>query len=148
MDKGNLSQLQPNVLCAASSRASARGNPIMTPPSAIASRNMQAKAGPDPDRAVQASKCLSSRKRQRPIEENIFRMISLFNPSASEGGRFETTVMPSRIYQASYICVETPCRTGGTHATWRVGHRAYDRRIGKDPVGELRYGDAGEDADK
>jgi len=59
---------------------------------------MQAKAGPDPDSAVQASKCLSSRKRQRPIEEKIFRMISLFNPSAlSAGGRFETTVMPSRI---------------------------------------------------
>jgi hypothetical protein len=119
----------------------------MTPPSAIASRNMQAKAGPDPDRAVQASKCLSSRKRQRPIEENIFRMISLFNPSASEGGRFETTVMPSRICQASH----TYCRRRKkeeTHATWRVGHRADDRRIGKNPVGELRYGDAGEDADE
>ena len=102
MDKGDWSQPQLDVLCAASSRASARGNPIMTPPSAIASRNMQAKAGPDPDRAVQASKCFSSRKRHRPIEENIFRMISLFNPSASEGGRFETTVMPSRICQASY----------------------------------------------
>ena len=44
--------------------------------------------------------------------------------------------------------METPCTTGGTHATGRVGHRADDRRTGKDPVGELRYGDAGEDADK
>ena len=119
----------------------------MTPPSAIASRNMQAKAGPDPDRAVQASKCFSSRKRQRPIEENIFRIISLFNPSASEGGRFETTVMPSRICQASHIY----CRrkyTEGTHATWCVGHCADDRRTGKNPVGKLRYGDTGEDTDK
>ena len=107
MDKGHSPQPQVDVLCAASSRASARGNPIMTPPSAMASRNMQAKAGPDPDRAVQASKCLSSRKRQRPIEENIFRMISLFRLSMSEGGRFETTVIPSRIYQTSYM--ETPC---------------------------------------
>jgi hypothetical protein len=69
----------------------------MTPPSVIASRNMQAKAGPDPDNAVHASKCLSSRKRQRPIDENIWRMISLLCPCMSDGGRFETTVMPSRI---------------------------------------------------
>jgi hypothetical protein len=71
----------------------------MTPPSAIASRNIQAKAGPHPDSAVHASNCLSSRNRQRPIEEKICKVISLFRPSESEGGRVETTVMPSRICQ-------------------------------------------------
>ena len=69
----------------------------MTPPSAIASRKMHAKAGPEPDRAVQASKCFSSRNRHRPIDENIFKIRARSLSSRSEGGRFETTVMPSRI---------------------------------------------------
>ena len=74
----------------------------MTPPSAIASRNMQAKAGPHPDNAVHALNCLSSRKRQRPIEENICKTISLFRSSESEGGNIETTVMPSRICRSPH----------------------------------------------
>jgi hypothetical protein len=77
----------------------------MTPPSVIASRNIHAKAGPDPDNAVHASKCLSSIKRQRPIEENICRMISLFCPWLSDGGRVETTVMPSRICLERHMCL-------------------------------------------
>lgn len=56
-----------SLLCAASSSASARGRPIITPPSAIASSTSNANAGPEPDKAVHASKCFSSRKRHRPI---------------------------------------------------------------------------------
>lgn len=88
------------MLCAASSNASARGKPIITPPSAIASRKIQAKAGPDPDRAVQASKCFSGRNRQRPIEQKIFKIIdesNSFSSSCELEDRVETTVMPSRI---------------------------------------------------
>lgn len=46
-----------HVLCAANSNASLLGKPIMTPPSAIASKTKQTKAGPDPHTAVTASKC-------------------------------------------------------------------------------------------
>lgn len=94
--------------CDANSRASARGKPIITPPSAIASRNIHAKAGPHPDNAVHASKCLSSRKRQRPIEEKICLTITLEFTSESEGGRFETTVIPSRIYRGTLCEKKTP----------------------------------------
>ena len=45
-----------NKLRAASSSASALGRPIITPPSATASVKIQAKAGPEPESAVQASK--------------------------------------------------------------------------------------------
>lgn len=85
-------------LCAANSRASALGRPIMTPPSAIASKNIHAKAGPDPESAVHASKFFSSRKRQRPIDENIFKMIERSSSASSDNGRLLTTVIPSRIY--------------------------------------------------
>lgn len=85
-------------LWAASSKASVLGNPIITPPSAIASRKMHANAGPEPARAVHASKCFSSRKRHRPMEENIFRIMALSVSSCGDGGRVDTTVMPSRIW--------------------------------------------------
>jgi hypothetical protein len=70
----------------------------MTPPSAIASKNMHANAGPDPESAVHASKFFSSRKRQRPIDENIFRMIDRSSSASSDIGKLLTTVIPSRIY--------------------------------------------------
>lgn len=70
----------------------------MTPPSAIASRTRQAKAGPDPERAVQASKCFSSKNLHLPIGLNmdvkILRSrLAMLDPVA--GGVH--TVMPSRI---------------------------------------------------
>ena len=92
-----------HVLCAASSNASARGRPIITPPSAIASSTTHANAGPEPESAVHASKCFSSKKRHRPIVEKICRMIERSSSCVSEGGRVETTVMPSRIC----ICVQS-----------------------------------------
>ncbi len=78
----------------------------------MASRNMHAKAGPDPDNAVHASKCLSSRNRQRPIEEKICLTICVLCPSDSEGGRVEMTVMPSRIYQELFVNVVKPYDKG------------------------------------
>lgn len=54
-----------DALCAANSSASLRGSPIMTPPSAMASRTTQTKAGPEPQTAVTASKCCKRRKRER-----------------------------------------------------------------------------------
>lgn len=69
----------------------------MTPPSAMASRKMHAKAGPEPESAVHASKCFSSRKRQRPIEEKMLRMMERSSSESSDGGSVLTTVMPSRI---------------------------------------------------
>jgi hypothetical protein len=68
----------------------------MTAPSAIASRKTQAKAGPEPARAVQASKCFSGRKRQRPTEEKRERRMDESRGGAEEG-RGERMVMPSRI---------------------------------------------------
>jgi hypothetical protein len=90
-------------LCAASSNASALGNPIITPPSAIASRNTHANAGPEPERAVHASKCFSSRNLQRPIEEKMVCMMDCSSSADAweEDGRDckgDMTVMPSRIY--------------------------------------------------
>jgi hypothetical protein len=82
----------PWSVCAASSSASARGRPIITPPSASASRNTHANAGPDPESAVHASKCFSSRKRTRPTELNTASRID-----RSAGRASEITVMPSRI---------------------------------------------------
>lgn len=95
---GHASMVTVYVLCAASSSASARGSPIITPPSAIASRKMHANAGPEPESAVHASKCFSSRKRHRPMDENMLRMMDRSSSDSSEGDRELTTVMPSRIY--------------------------------------------------
>lgn len=81
----------------------------MTPPSAIASKKMQANAGPDPDNAVQASKCFSSRNRHRPMEEKILRIRSRSSSSESEGGRVLTTVIPSRIWNRHKVWVGTGC---------------------------------------
>lgn len=71
----------------------------MTPPSAIASSTRHAKAGPEPDKAVHASKCFSSRKRHRPMglksEVRIFRS-SAGCEEVGDGG--VTTVIPSRIW--------------------------------------------------
>ena len=85
-------------LWAASSKASILGNPIITPPSAIASKKVHTNAGPEPAKAVHASKCFSSRKRHRPMDENMLRMMLLSVSWCGEGGRFDMTVMPSRIY--------------------------------------------------
>ena len=84
-------------LWAASSKASILGNPIITPPSAIASKKVHTNAGPEPAKAVHASKCFSSRKRHRPMDENMLRMMLLSVSWYGEGGRFDMTVMPSRI---------------------------------------------------
>jgi|SRR6266850_193824 len=54
------------------------------------------------DNAVHASNCSFSRKRQRPTEEKICKMISLFKASESEGGSVETTVMHSRICRSAH----------------------------------------------
>jgi hypothetical protein len=123
--------------CDASSRASARGKPIMTPPSAIASRNMHAKAGPDPDNAVHASKCFSSRNRHRPIEEKICDTICL----GSEGGRLETTVIPSRIYSIRNPFVNTLAGwlAGWLGPPWSLG----DRQKRRDARGMLRLASHG-----
>ena len=86
-----------NILCEANSRASARGSPIITPPSIIASKKMHTNAGPEPDKAVQASKCFSSRKRHRPMEENILRIIARSFSISIDGVNVVTTVIPSRI---------------------------------------------------
>lgn len=88
----------PCIDCAASSSASLRGKPIMTPPSAMASRKTQAKAGPLPASAVQASKCFSSRKRHRPTALKMDRSVrrSVVRDEL-EGSSVERTVMPSRI---------------------------------------------------
>lgn len=83
------------VLCAASSRASARGRPIMTPPSAMASRNSVTNAGPDPASAVATSKYFSSRKRHMPTAEKI--VDSRLRSCCVRRLTSETTVMPSRI---------------------------------------------------
>lgn len=85
-------------LCAASSNASARGRPIITPPSAIASRNMAANAGPDPPNAVHASKCFSSRNLQRPIDEKMLRIMDRSRGWFSSS--VDTIVIPSRICNA------------------------------------------------
>lgn len=77
---------ETNVLCAANSNASALGNPIITPPSAIASRKIHANAGPLPLSAVHASKCFSSRKRQRPMEEKMVRIMRRSSSAVGEGG--------------------------------------------------------------
>lgn len=69
----------------------------MTPPSAIASKKIQAKAGPDPERAVQASKCFSSKKRHLPMDEKILRMMDRSRSIEVDWGKVLTTVMPSRI---------------------------------------------------
>ena len=61
----------------------------------IASRKMQAKAGPDPESAVHASKCFSSRKEQRPMEEKILSRIA--RSSSVMGELLHRTVIPSRI---------------------------------------------------
>jgi hypothetical protein len=65
----------------------------------MASKNIHAKAGPDPESAVHASKCFSSRNLQRPIEEKIFRIIALSTSESGDGGIVDTTVIPSRICQ-------------------------------------------------
>jgi hypothetical protein len=84
-------------LCAANSSASALGNPIITPPSAMASKKTHANAGPDPLRAVHASKCFSSVNRHRPIDEKIFKIMLRFTSLSGDKGSGVTTVMPSRI---------------------------------------------------
>lgn len=90
--------LRYNLLCAANSKASTLGKPIMTPPSAIASSTNRANAGPEPQTAVHASKCFSSRKRHRPIGWKRDKAIdrSRFAIGA-DVGIVERTVMPSLI---------------------------------------------------
>lgn len=94
----------------------------MTPPSAIASKTKQTKAGPEPQTAVTASKCYSVH-RQQPAQrvrqarvatkrERTFSSMNRHFPSGvnkaskisrltliigSEGLRVESTVIPSRI---------------------------------------------------
>src|SRR4051812_18290822 len=84
-----------NVLCAASSIASTLGNPIITPPSVMASSTKATNAGPDPASAVHASKCFSSMKRHLPHDEKMPRSISLCK--GCEEGMVETTVIHFRI---------------------------------------------------
>ena len=85
----------------------------MTPPSAMASKNIHAKAGPDAESAVQASKYFSSRNRHRPIElkmvdTRVCSTSSLFCAVVplKEVGKFEITVMPSRIYIAGMVLID------------------------------------------
>lgn len=88
----------PCMVCAASSSASGRGKPIITPPSAIASKKTQAKAGPEPASAVHASKCFSSRNRALPTAVKMERRICRSSSAdGDEAGRGVRTVMPSRI---------------------------------------------------
>src|SRR5580704_3206769 len=51
---------EPSVVCAASSVATSRGSPTLTPASASASMMMYRNAGPEPDSPVTASICFSS----------------------------------------------------------------------------------------
>lgn len=98
-------------LCAASSKASALGKPIMTPPSAMASSTSATKAGPDPAKAVHASKCFSSRKRTLPQgvkrERRIWRVRG---DDWDDVGGGVITVIPSPIYR---------CRSGERNQ-WEV----------------------------
>ncbi len=51
----------PSIIWAAYSKAALRGSPQAAPPSASASMNRHAKAGPEPATAVAASICSSGR---------------------------------------------------------------------------------------
>lgn len=79
----------------------------MTPPSAIASRKIHANAGPEPESAVHASKCFSSRKRQRPMEEKMLRMILRSRSPSLDSGSVLTTVMPSLILHGVFGIART-----------------------------------------
>lgn len=119
----------------------------MTPPSAMASRKMQANAGPEPDKAVQASKCFSSRKRQRPIDENMLRMMDRWSSDSSEGERLLTTVMPSRIWKRSQPSGRLDALRGRhTDLAGGIGHSTDDFCGREDHCPELRDGHTGQDA--
>ena len=63
----------------------------------MASKKIHAKAGPEPERAVHASKCFSSRKRHLPMDEKILRMMDRSSSIEGDWGKVLMTVMPSRI---------------------------------------------------
>lgn len=69
----------------------------MTPPSAMASSTKATKAGPDPAKAVHASKCFSSKNRTRPQGVNRERRIWREMGGEEVGGGV-ITVIPSPIY--------------------------------------------------
>lgn len=118
----------------------------MTPPSAMASRNMHANAGPEPESAVHASKCFSSKNRQRPMDEKILRIIDRSTSVLGEIGSVETTVIPSRICGAFRGLYRT--LKAQTDLARGVGHGADDLGRGKDPRVDLGHSHACEDADE
>lgn len=138
------------VLCAANSRASARGRPIMTPPSAIASKNIQANAGPEPESAVHASKCFSSRNRHRPMEENMLRIICRSRSTVDDSGIEFTTVMPSLICSArrSAFLGGRPAPKHITYSTRSVGHCTDDPSTRVYHGSKLLDGNTGQNADE
>lgn len=112
----------------------------MTPPSAIASRKTHAKAGPEPARAVQASKCFSSRKRHFPTAEKMeSRMDLSVSAEGSESGRGVRMVIPSRI---CYVC-QPRSGTGalgvrsGAYFARGVRHSTNDLGGGCEPLAHL-----------
>jgi hypothetical protein len=140
--------IQRDLLWAASSKASALGKPIITPPSAIASKNIHANAGPDPDSAVHASKCFSSRNRQRPMEEKILRIMERSSSMEVDNGKVLTTVIPSRIYRNKHKYSEKNLGGDVTDFTRGVGHCPDDLGRGKNPGCHLRNRDSSQNADQ
>ncbi len=106
----------------------------------MASNTKATNAGPDPARAVQASKCFSSRNRHRPQDVKIASM----RARDSESDTGVTIVIPSRIWRAllSHGKNAKKCHReeGETYFTRGVWHRSDNFRAVRYPRTELSNG--------